>query len=412
MFFSGTIRDMAAVTVRDLPVSTESAYDRAAPAVDNVGQVRMIICAIDYKKTKRPLTCTLDGNNIQELAKDCGVEDVTVLYDEQCTSANVERVIGQVGARCQDEDYFVFYYSGHGSSVEDTDFDEADGMDEAFCFVDMNGQLNRHTKMLDDDFARIVTDALPEKCRALVLTDCCHSASIADLDKECWKGREAISIAGCLDEETSGDIGRGGIFTHAMLLAIDKLQESELEDYSVGMLYNATLLEDERIFHSAQNITMQYTAACEPNAMAWPLVPLVEDYEAPLKKMALAGGINPWMWGVNPAVAGLIENAAGITAHAGQGFVSAVRKPASLFRTHPGVLVLLIVCLFAVACLIGLISIWSKASALALAGILFVLLCCATCAFVVFEVVETMKSNRAYQEQLNVMGDSGDEELS
>lgn len=403
---------MPAVKVRDVPVTSEAAYDRSAPAVDNVGQIRMIICALDYKKTKKPLTCTLDGNNMQELAKNCGVEDLTVLYDEQCTSANVERVITQVGARCQDDDYFVFYYSGHGSSVEDKDSDEDDGRDEAFCFVDINGQLNRRTKMLDDDFARIVTDALPEKCRVLVLTDCCHSATIADLDRECWEGREAISIAGCLDEEISGDIGRGGIFTHAMLLAIDKLQEAELEEYSVGMLYNATLLEDERIFHSAQHITMQHTADCEPNAMAWPLLPLVEDFEAPLKKMALAGGINPWMWGVNPAVAGLVENAAGITAHAGQGFVHAVRKPASLWRAHPGIVLLLFACLFAVACMIGLISFWSKTAALALAGIVFVLLCCATCVFVGLEVVAAMKRDQAYEEQLSVMEDSEDEEWS
>merc|ERR1719327_2589280 len=77
----------------------------------------------------------------------------------------------------------------------------------------------------DDVFADVVTSSLDESVRILILTDCCHSGSIADLDNECWHGRQAVSITGCLDEQTSGDIGRGGIFTHSMLMAVSNLQQ-------------------------------------------------------------------------------------------------------------------------------------------------------------------------------------------
>lgn len=273
---------------RNQPVDADNAYDREAPGGD---QVHLLICALDYKGTSCPLTCTIDGNNMQALARACGVQDMEVMYDNQCTIEDVSARVRQMAERCEEDDYFIFYYSGHGTSMDDEDGDEEDGKDEALCFVGPNGELNSSTFMSDDDFAELLTDCIPEGVRILIMSDCCHSGTIGDLDKDIWEGREVISISGCADSQTSGDIGKGGIFTHSMMLALEKLSKSGEEDFSVGMVYNATVREDDTVFKSAQDIQMECPSGMRPNQMAWPLVPRGE-YRSPLSKAteSVSGG--------------------------------------------------------------------------------------------------------------------------
>lgn len=243
--------------------------------------VHVVLIALDYKGTGNELTCSADGRNMEALLRACGIDDVTALYDNDGNKEKVEEVVREIGQRCGDDDFFVFYYSGHGTSMVDTDGDEADGKDEAFCFVGEDGSLSADTFMSDDDFAAMVTDAIPEGVKIIILTDCCHSGSIADLNRPCWRGRQAISMAGCLDGQTSGDIGKGGIMTHSMLMAIDKIRTKCADHYSVGMLYNTTLDYDDSMFNSEQDITMQHTSSVTPDAMVWPLAPS-GDYKAPM----------------------------------------------------------------------------------------------------------------------------------
>ncbi|CAE8628806.1 unnamed protein product [Polarella glacialis] len=246
-----------------------------------MGRVFVLICALDYKGTSCPLTCSFDGNNMQELLKKCdNVAEVRLLYDNEATSANAEAAIRELGSMCGPEDYFMFYYSGHGSSVPDKDGDEEDGKDEALCFVGPGGKLASQYFMIDDDFARIVTDSFQPGTNILILTDCCHSGTIGDFEKPCWDGFPAISLSGCMDAQTSGDMGKGGIFTHSMLLAIDKLDNHGRVEYSVGDLYKATVKEDDAVFRSQQIITINASRGGHPDEMRWPLLP--SDYVAPL----------------------------------------------------------------------------------------------------------------------------------
>lgn len=273
------------VATRGEFVASEEQYERAAPAVGGSGQVHMLIVALDYKQTANPLSCSIDGRNMEELAKFCGIQHVVSMYDEQCTKPNVLRAIANMGASCGPDDYFIFYYSGHGTSVEDEDGDEEDGYDEAYCLVNSQGKISRSTMLTDDEFAQALVDSTDEEVRIVVLSDCCHSGTMADLDKDIWEGREAISISGCMDNQTSGDIGKGGIFTHSMLLAIDQLEDAGMRDYSVGLMYNATVKNDDSVFNSAQEISIQTTDSISADEMAWPLVPRAEvDYQAPLTK--------------------------------------------------------------------------------------------------------------------------------
>mmetsp|Transcript_95239 Transcript_95239/g.269059 ORF Transcript_95239/g.269059 Transcript_95239/m.269059 type:complete len:358 (+) Transcript_95239:97-1170(+) len=269
-----------ATRAKNQMVGSEPDFDKGAPSPD---QVHVLICALDYKGTGNELTCTLDGNNMQTLCRACGIQDMQVMYDNECTKENVSAKIQEMGQRVGEDDYFIFYYSGHGTSMQDTNGDEADGMDEALCFVGPGGQLAGNYFMSDDEFTDVVTEAISEDARILILTDCCHSGTIGDLDKDAWEGRQVITITGCTDTETSGDIGKGGIFTHSMLLAIDHLQQSGEDEYSVGLLYNATVHEDDEVFHSQQDITLNSSHGIKPKQMAWPLIPQGE-YKAPLNQ--------------------------------------------------------------------------------------------------------------------------------
>mmetsp|Transcript_754 Transcript_754/g.2202 ORF Transcript_754/g.2202 Transcript_754/m.2202 type:complete len:288 (+) Transcript_754:112-975(+) len=270
---------------RNQEVPEDPDYDDPAPAVGGPGAIFMVICTLDYKNTTAPLSCSVDGRNMLHLAQCCMIPEqhVVVLVDEQCTKENVANVIWNVGQQCRPLDYFIFYYSGHAVGVADLSGDESDGQDEAFCFVDDTGKLSRDSVMIDDDFAEIMTTSLHEGVRTIILTDCCHSGTIADFNAGDWHEREAISISGCLDSQKSGDIGCGGIFTHSMLLAIADLTESQEFDYSVGRLFNETLDKDRRVFNSRQDITLQCAPRFMPNWMAWPLIPRGR-YLPPYKK--------------------------------------------------------------------------------------------------------------------------------
>lgn len=299
----------AAMEATNKPVPAAAAFDS-----DRTGNVHLLIMALDYKQTSNPLTCTMDGRNMQELARACGVNDVEVMFDEECTSANVTSKVIEMSQRCEPDDYFIFYYSGHGTNVADQSGDEADGQDEAFCFVDANGQISYETIMTDDTFAELITENLNSEVRILILTDCCHSGTIADLSKSEWDDFEAISITGCMDSQTSGDVGTGGIFTHSMLLAIENLKKSDdaQDEYSVGMLYNTTLAFDDKVFNSAQDITIGTTKSVKPNAMMWPLVPQ-QPYVSPMTK-AQGGNRDVDLGGMASGMAGGALGAAGLSA--------------------------------------------------------------------------------------------------
>jgi len=117
-------------------------------------------------------------------------------------------------------------------------------------------------------------------------------------------GRKAVSISGFSNSrKVDGKIT--GIFTHAMLLGVDKIGQLGIyhkrdkkgylgsdELYSLGMLYNATLLENAAVFANRQGLTIQCTADASADTMPWPLIPRGGTYEAPLRQQAL-GHLSP-----------------------------------------------------------------------------------------------------------------------
>lgn len=254
------------------------------------GVVHMVICSMDYKQTNNPLSCTKDGSNMTQLAQACGVTNLKVLTDEgrPLTKDMAMQAIEDIAAQCGDDDYFVFYYSGHGTQLAHQESDDRDedreDKDDAYCFQDEKGQVSYNSCWDDDHFAAFLIDTIPEGARTVILSDCCHSDTIADLGKSQWADKQVVSISGCLDNQTSGDIGTGGIFTHSMLLAIDELSRDGEDEYSVAKLFNTTLdCKNLKFGRKGQQLAAEHSDAIELKNMAWPLVPQVR-YVAPLNR--------------------------------------------------------------------------------------------------------------------------------
>ncbi|CAE7199061.1 unnamed protein product [Symbiodinium natans] len=233
----------------------------------------MLILALDYANSKQRLPSVSDAKHVEELAKQCGVHEVLTLYDSQCTKDAVRRAIRSAGSRCDVNDYFVMYFEGHATVLSDPD---RQGLqDEAFVLVDPNGKASPATLFLEEEFTTLVLENFKPQTRVIVMTDAGHEVSVVDLSQERWKARQIVSISAiqATRSRSTGEDTRRGIFVHALLLAIDKLSKVGRDNYSVGMLFNAWLLEDELVFRGLQELEIQSPSDFSPDAMAWPLVP-------------------------------------------------------------------------------------------------------------------------------------------
>ena len=93
----------------------------------------------------------------------------------------------------------VVYYTGHGTSVRDTNGDEADGYDEAMVFVDGN--------IIDDTLVETLIEHKNTTNKCVLMSDCCHSGTIWDIQGGDIKGRklpdDVMSISAASDKQTA-----------------------------------------------------------------------------------------------------------------------------------------------------------------------------------------------------------------
>ncbi len=113
--------------------------------------------------------------------------NIRLLLGEDASYANIKKEVYWLGEISQPDDEVFFYFSGHGTRVEDKDGNEDDNMDEAFCPYETDLE-NKASVILDDEmghwFGRIKAD------KVVVVLDCCHSGGAAgkSVDKQGTKG--------------------------------------------------------------------------------------------------------------------------------------------------------------------------------------------------------------------------------
>eukprot|EP00747_Dinoflagellata_sp_TGD_P140983 gnl/TRDRNA2_/TRDRNA2_176074_c0_seq1.p1 gnl/TRDRNA2_/TRDRNA2_176074_c0~~gnl/TRDRNA2_/TRDRNA2_176074_c0_seq1.p1 ORF type:complete len:280 (+),score=60.52 gnl/TRDRNA2_/TRDRNA2_176074_c0_seq1:136-975(+) len=208
-----------------------------------------------------------------QLMQDSGVTDITTICNQEATKENVLSAIQQTLAKCDENDMFIFFYSGHGAGMPDQDGDEVDGMDEAMCLPDADGNCSDQTWLRDDDFSQAVAQGTTG--HKLIILDCCHSGTMLDFNKPIWQDQKALSMVGCKDAQESAGMAagsRGGAFTKSLDAAVRQLQG----DVSVGQVCNLTLAYAQQEFipqgHN-QNITFMCAAGFQADSMQWPLNP-------------------------------------------------------------------------------------------------------------------------------------------
>jgi hypothetical protein len=217
---------------------------------------------------------------MKDLAWKSGAQYLT-LWNEECTKERISQAIAEVASKCEPNDTFIFYYTGHGDRLPRRDHHDG-GFDECLCLVDANGntddpsmQYRQQTWLRDDDMIVPIIQHTSPMVKVLVIVDACHSGTICDFTQESeWAARRqrAISITGCEDLETSAGTGKGGMFTIALTKAIQDLQG--WHSFNVSTVYNRTL-EHYQAGKNAGHTQSIAIHGCSvlPNEMAWPLQP-------------------------------------------------------------------------------------------------------------------------------------------
>ncbi|EKM58125.1 uncharacterized protein PHACADRAFT_252184 [Phanerochaete carnosa HHB-10118-sp] len=162
--------------------------------------VRYTVLANQQPRSKYTLTSTYsDVEHLHEFlteTMDFPREDITVLKDDvdpqdarYPNRANLLKAMEDLVSDVRPGDHLVFHFSGHGSQIPDENGDEKDGMDEAIWPADVvpgQGLYDANNVILDDTIKEMLVDKIPAGAHLVIILDCCHSGSGADL-QHCHK---------------------------------------------------------------------------------------------------------------------------------------------------------------------------------------------------------------------------------
>jgi hypothetical protein len=187
--------------------------------------------------------CEADAKDMVALAKKQGFKSSTLLLTKAATAEAVSTAILDAAKALKSGDLFFLTYSGHGGQVDDTNGDEKDRMDETWVCYDR--------QFVDDELYEL-WGKFKAGVRIVVLSDSCHSGTVlrkippfvsggariramptvvarqvqrahAKLYKKIQDEHRSaktikvvssiLLISGCMDNQTSQDGARNGLFT-------------------------------------------------------------------------------------------------------------------------------------------------------------------------------------------------------
>jgi len=129
----------------------------------------VIVGIADYYEN--PLQYTDDdawafANQLLKSPSMWNADNIVLLLNSEATTVNFMASLNAISAVATPNDVLVIFYSGHGSQWRDlAPVDEADGFDEALCFLDRD--------MTDDSLAMLLNNV--PAGQLLVLVDACYS---------------------------------------------------------------------------------------------------------------------------------------------------------------------------------------------------------------------------------------------
>ncbi|OHS98305.1 Clan CD, family C14, metacaspase-like cysteine peptidase [Tritrichomonas foetus] len=144
----------------------------------------------------------------------------------------------------------TIFYTGHGASIPDKSGDESDGFDEVLVF-DVG-------YIVDDLLLKTLVENTNPKSRVLLLSDCCHSGSIWDIQsaraKSVKLSPNIVSISAAKDSQTAKQTTIGqksqGIFTYYFWSIVNSDPHITIKDM------------EAKINGSLKRFNQHYTYAC------------------------------------------------------------------------------------------------------------------------------------------------------
>jgi hypothetical protein len=120
--------------------------------------------------------CVSDARDMANTLVICGFapKNLRIRTDRAATKAGILKGLDWLIKGAKKGDSLVFYYSGHGSQVVDTDGDEVDRLDEILCPHDIDFAKKLY---ISDDDLREIFAKLPKGVNLEVILDCCHSGT-------------------------------------------------------------------------------------------------------------------------------------------------------------------------------------------------------------------------------------------
>ncbi len=98
---------------------------------------------------------------------------IKVLKDSQATKKDIQKAMRWLARVAGPNDVAVFYFSGHGSRVDDTNGDESDRMDETLIPYDVGASPSSH--LIDDEIGVWIKTVRSNNLT--VILDSCHSGT-------------------------------------------------------------------------------------------------------------------------------------------------------------------------------------------------------------------------------------------
>ncbi len=201
---------------------------------------KALLIGCNYKNTPNQLQgCINDIIQWWSLLQDVyGFEekDIILLRDDKSDlKPTKQRILSELTTLINSNpSSFCIVYSGHGTSLKDTNADEKDGLDE--CIVPCDYQTAGIVR--DDEFNAIIKN---NKSNGIAIFDCCRSGTVLDLPNEGILTTTApatqttilnkiICISGCKDNQDSAEVYNltnmlpQGALTISMISALRKLK--------------------------------------------------------------------------------------------------------------------------------------------------------------------------------------------
>lgn len=174
--------------------------------------------------------------------------DIALLTDSAATKTSILGALRGMIADLVEGDAAVFYFSGHGTQVADTSFDESDHLDEAivpYDGVEVTGVVEE--RLLVDDELRRLFEGVPNDVNLAVVFDSCNSATaIKPADDVVLKALEPSDhVRNLLDAGLQGPPTKHALLkagSSHVLLAASQAHEFAIDSGPPHSLYTAQLL--------------------------------------------------------------------------------------------------------------------------------------------------------------------------